>query len=80
MPSPRGSRRPAPSRPPTQRASRDKLTVAEFCDDLNISRRTFHEWRAKGRAPHCLKLPNGELRIRRSEYDRWLATCEQANQ
>ena len=32
--------------------SRDKLTVAEFCDDLGISRRTFAEWRAKGCAPH----------------------------
>ena len=26
--------------------SRDKLTVAEICADLGISRRTFYEWRA----------------------------------
>jgi hypothetical protein len=25
-----------------------KLTVAEICTDLRISRRTFYEWRAKG--------------------------------
>jgi excisionase family DNA binding protein len=53
---------------------RDKLTIAEVCADLGISRRTFYEWRAKGRAPRCITLPNGSLRIRRSEYQRWLAS------
>jgi predicted DNA-binding transcriptional regulator AlpA len=28
---------------------RDNLTIAEVCADLGISRRTFYEWRAKGR-------------------------------
>jgi predicted DNA-binding transcriptional regulator AlpA len=56
----------------------DKLTVAEICDDLAISRRTFYEWRAKGKAPRCIPLPNGELRIRRAEYLRWLASREDA--
>jgi excisionase family DNA binding protein len=57
---------------------RDKLTIAEVCVDLGISRRTVYEWRAKGRAPRCITLPNGSLRIRRSEYQRWLASCEEA--
>ena len=57
---------------------RDKLTIAEVCADLGISRRTFYEWRAKGRAPKCITLPNGSLRIRRSEYRRWLASREEA--
>jgi len=48
------------------------------CADLGISRRTFYEWRAKGRAPRCITLPNGSLRIRRSEYQRWLASREEA--
>jgi hypothetical protein len=39
---------------------------------------TFYEWRAKGRAPRCITLPNGSLRIRRSEYQRWLASREEA--
>jgi len=26
---------------------RDKLTIAEVCADLGISRSTFYEWRAK---------------------------------
>ncbi len=29
----------------------DKLTVADICADLGISRRTFYEWRMKGTAP-----------------------------
>jgi predicted DNA-binding transcriptional regulator AlpA len=29
------------------RRERDKLTIAEACADLGISRRTFYEWRAK---------------------------------
>jgi predicted DNA-binding transcriptional regulator AlpA len=62
----------------TEFPSGDKLTIAQVCADLDISRRTFYEWRAKGRAPKCIRLPNGDLRIRRSEYQRWLADCEKA--
>ncbi|MFI7038377.1 helix-turn-helix transcriptional regulator [Microbispora rosea] len=54
------------------------LTVADFCAELGISRSTFYDWRAKGRAPRCITLPNGSLRIRRSEYERWLASREDA--
>jgi excisionase family DNA binding protein len=57
---------------------RDKLTIAEVCADLGISRRTFYEWRMKNTAPKCITLPNGTLRIRRSEYQRWLASREAA--
>lgn len=53
------------------------LTIAALCDELGIARRTFYEWRAKGRAPRCIKLPNGELRVRRTDLDRWLDTCEE---
>ena len=56
---------------------RDKL-ITEVCTDLDVSRRTFYEWRAKGKAPKCITLPNGSLRIRRSEYQRWLAAREEA--
>ncbi|WP_030452043.1 MULTISPECIES: helix-turn-helix transcriptional regulator [Herbidospora] len=52
------------------------LTLADLCDELQISRSTFYDWRAKGRAPKCLKLPNGDLRIRRADLDRWLDTRE----
>ena len=61
-----------------QRGSRTRLTIAEICADLGISRSTFYEWRTKGRAPRCIKLPNGDIRISRVEYERWLATLEEA--
>jgi excisionase family DNA binding protein len=55
-----------------------RLTVAEFCEELQIARSTFYEWRAKGTGPRCAKLPNGELRIRRSEVEKWLDKLEEA--
>lgn len=57
---------------------RDTLTVTQVCTDLGISRRTFYEWRAKKKAPRCINLPNGSLRIRRAEYHRWLESREDA--
>lgn len=60
------------------RTPRDTLTIAEICDDLGISRRTFYEWRAKRKAPRCITLPNGSLRVRRTEYRRWLEDREEA--
>ncbi|GLY18021.1 excisionase [Kineosporia sp. NBRC 101677] len=59
--------------------AKKKLTLREVCVELNISRSTFYDWRAKGRAPRCIKLPNGELRVRRSELDRWLSAREDQN-
>ncbi|MEU0517363.1 helix-turn-helix domain-containing protein [Streptosporangium sp. NPDC006007] len=57
----------------------EKLTIADICEDLDISRSTFYDWRQKGRAPKCMKLPNGDLRVRRADYDRWLASLEDAS-
>lgn len=57
---------------------RTRLTIAEVCEDLGISRSTFYEWRTKGRAPRCIKLPNGDIRINRADYERWLRALEQA--
>lgn len=59
-------------------ANRRRLTIAEICADLGVSRSTFYEWRAKGRGPRCLKLPNGDIRINRAEYERWLRSLEEA--
>ncbi|XVV02798.1 helix-turn-helix transcriptional regulator [Actinosynnema sp. CA-248983] len=55
-----------------------RLTVADVCADLEISRSTFYDWRAKGRGPNCIRLPNGELRIRVAEYERWLEKLEES--
>lgn len=60
------------------RSRRTMLTLAGICEELAISRSTFYDWRAKRRAPRCIKLPNGDLRIRRSDLDHWLDDCEDA--
>ena len=60
-------------------AAADKLTLAQLCEELQISRSTFYDWRAKGRAPRCIRLPNGDLRIRRADLDRWLDRLQDAS-
>jgi len=52
------------------------LTVLDLCAELGIARSTFYDWRAKNAGPRCLKLPNGEIRIRRTDVDMWLAQLE----
>ena len=53
------------------------LTVTDILTDLNISRRTWQEWREKGRAPRCKRLPNGQLRISETAYRAWLDSLEE---
>jgi excisionase family DNA binding protein len=55
-----------------------KLTVTDVCAELNVAKSTFYDWRTKGTAPRCIRLPNGDLRIRRSELDRWMDAREEA--
>jgi excisionase family DNA binding protein len=62
----------------TPPAARARLTIQDVCAELGISRSTFYEWRAKGRAPRCIRLPNGEIRIRREALERWLDSLESA--
>lgn len=54
------------------------MTVVEVLAELGgVSRRTFYRWREIGAAPECIRLPNGELRIWRSELRRWLEDCRE---
>lgn len=54
------------------------MTVSEVLAELNgISRRTFYRWREMGTGPTVLKLPNGELRVRRSAFHEWLNEREE---
>ncbi|QPP06555.1 helix-turn-helix domain-containing protein [Streptomyces bathyalis] len=49
------------------------LTVREVLDELGgVSRRTFYRWRELRIAPRCIRLPNGELRVRRDALEDWL--------
>jgi predicted DNA-binding transcriptional regulator AlpA len=58
--------------PAQRRPGQRHLTITDLCDELSIARSTFYDWRAKKTAPRCINLPNGELRIRRTDLDAWL--------
>ena len=61
-----------------EKAKDELLTVAEVLVELNgVARSTFNKWRALGIAPRCIKLPNGDLRIRRSVLHEWVAEREE---
>ncbi|WP_405990796.1 helix-turn-helix transcriptional regulator [Streptomyces sp. NBC_00986] len=50
------------------------LTVLQVLEELGgISRRTFYRWRELRLAPACIRLPNGELRVRRDVLNDCLA-------
>ncbi|MFF0378973.1 helix-turn-helix transcriptional regulator [Actinoplanes missouriensis] len=52
------------------------LTVPEVLAELRVSRSTWFYWRQIGKAPRAIKLPNGELRIRRAVLHEWLGELE----
>ncbi|WP_128840988.1 helix-turn-helix domain-containing protein [Streptomyces anulatus] len=52
------------------------LTLVEALAELRMSRAAFYRLRARGNAPRCLKLPNGQIRIRRADLDAWFEDCE----
>lgn len=69
-------RRKASAPSPTGFDYSEKLTVHQICVELQISRSTFYDWRQKGRGPRCIRLPNGDLRVSRRDFDRWLDAQE----
>lgn len=54
----------------------DHMTITDVCIELKIARSTFYDWRAARKAPRCIKLPNGSIRIRRSDLEAWLSGHE----
>jgi predicted DNA-binding transcriptional regulator AlpA len=53
------------------------LTIPEVVAELRVPRSTFYYWRQLGRGPKALKLPNGDVRIRRRDLDSWLCDLEE---
>lgn len=56
----------------------EMLTIDEVIEELDVARSTFYRWRQCRKAPKSIKLPNGDVRIRRSELNRWLTSLEEA--
>ena len=57
----------------SQQRGSDLMTVREVLAELNgVSRDTFYRWRQLGVAPRAIRLPNGELRVRRADFVHWL--------
>ncbi len=54
------------------------LSIGQIAAELRVSRSTVYYWRQTGTGPRATRLPNGELRIRRSVLDAWLADREEA--
>lgn len=61
-------------RPTPQR----NLKLADVLTELGMSRAAFYRLRARGKAPRCIKLPNGQIRVRRRDLDAWLERHEEA--
>lgn len=64
------------ARVPVPRRPVEKLTVEQVCEELQVARSTFYQWRQLGEAPKCIRLPNGAIRVRRADLDAWLDGCE----
>jgi predicted DNA-binding transcriptional regulator AlpA len=55
------------------------MTVPQILAELGgVSRRTFYRWREIGCAPASIRLPNGEIRVWRSEFTSWLENLREA--
>ncbi|MEU9748337.1 helix-turn-helix transcriptional regulator [Streptomyces niveus] len=52
------------------------LKLSEVLAEIRMSASAFYRLRARGQAPRMIKLPNGELRCRRSDLDEWWDACE----
>lgn len=54
------------------------LKLPEVLEEIGMSRAAFYRMRARGKAPRLIKLPNGQLRVRRTDLDNWISNCETA--
>jgi predicted DNA-binding transcriptional regulator AlpA len=64
--------------PPPRTPARPNLKLPEVLNEIGMSRAAFYRLRARGKAPKCIKLPNGQLRVRRRDLDSWLECHEES--
>lgn len=58
-------------------SKQEHLKLPAVLEELNMSRSAFYRMVARGRGPKLRKLPNGQIRVRRSDLDAWWAALEQ---
>lgn len=56
----------------------EMLSIEQVIAEIGVPRATFYRWRQLRKGPKSIKLPNGSVRIRRSELERWIAALEEA--
>jgi predicted DNA-binding transcriptional regulator AlpA len=54
------------------------LSFKDVLEELGVARSTMNDWRARGQGPRFVKLPGGQLRLSRVEYDEWCANLQEA--
>jgi predicted DNA-binding transcriptional regulator AlpA len=54
------------------------MTYEEVLEEVGVSRSTMDKWRLTGRAPRFKKLPNGQLRLKRPDFEQWLESLPEA--
>lgn len=64
------------TRPPARSnaARHPCLKLPDVLNEIGMSRSAFYRMRARGKAPRCIRLPNGQIRVRRADLDTWWAT------
>ncbi|WP_436525338.1 helix-turn-helix transcriptional regulator [Actinoplanes sp. HUAS TT8] len=55
----------------------DFLTLDEFLALMAVPRSTFFRWKAIGLAPRHYKMPNRQIRMRRTDFESWLSAREE---
>ncbi|MFE4961661.1 helix-turn-helix transcriptional regulator [Streptomyces sp. NPDC056660] len=56
----------------------EMLSIDQVISEIGVPRATFYRWRQLRKGPKAIKLPNGSVRIRRSELERWIEALEEA--
>ncbi|MFI8079847.1 helix-turn-helix transcriptional regulator [Kitasatospora sp. NPDC086009] len=56
----------------------EHLKLPAVLTEIDISRSAFYRMVARGKGPKLLKLPNGQIRVRRADLDAWWASLEQS--
>ncbi|MEV8318893.1 helix-turn-helix domain-containing protein [Streptomyces sp. NPDC059900] len=63
---------------PARKTSNELLPLTAVLLELQITRATWYRWRNRGIGPIAHRLPNGRLRVWRSDLDAFLDEMEVA--